>query len=127
MALRSDADLGSLGESALEACLSQTVVAMLSDHVIGGRVLFPGVGYVEMALSAGGVIAAPGKRLVDVVFVRPCTLPLLENGALRSCTQEVIMRYVHSPEDDGFEVRSVRISSGSRSSFMTHARGIDAA
>ena len=39
----------------------------IADHVVGGNILLPGVGYIEMAFSCGGKL-----NLADVAFVRPC-------------------------------------------------------
>ena len=44
----------------------------MSHHVVGGNILLPGVGYVEMAFAAD---ASRCAVLSAVAFVRPCVLP----------------------------------------------------
>ena len=47
-------------------------LSVLSHHVVGGSILLPGVGYVEVAFAAG---ASRRAVLSAVAFVRPCVLP----------------------------------------------------
>ena len=66
--------------------LSPSAEALFSHHVVGGTIILPGVGYVEMAFAASA-----GRALADVAFLRPCSLsgPTNRSGercALR-CTQ----------------------------------------
>ena len=46
--------------------------ALFSHHVVGGSILFPGVGYVEMALAFQALGAS--SVLSFVAFVRPCVM-----------------------------------------------------
>ena len=52
--------------------IARSAEALFSSHVISGSILFPGVGYVEMAFAA-----SPNSytALSTVAFVRPCLLP----------------------------------------------------
>ena len=70
----------------------EKLMSLYNDHVIGGRCLFPGAGFVEMGLAAGarmsqgrrggkeGHMAESGIELLDVSFISPfdiedgCTL-----------------------------------------------------
>ena len=66
--------------------LSSAAEALFSHHVVGGTIILPGVGYVEMAFAASS-----GRALTAVAFLRPCSLsgPTDRSGercALR-CTQ----------------------------------------
>ena len=52
--------------------LSPSAEALFADHVVGGQILLPGVGYLEMMF-----IANLGRHSVftDIAFMRPCWLP----------------------------------------------------
>ena len=58
--------------------LSPSAEALFSHHVVGGTIILPGVGYVEMAFAASS-----GRALVAVAFLRPCVLP--EPGRGENC------------------------------------------
>ena len=49
--------------------LSPSAEAFFSHHVVGGTIILPGVGYVEMAFAASS-----GQALAAVAFLRPCVL-----------------------------------------------------
>ena len=49
--------------------LSPSAEALFSHHVVGGTIILPGVGYVEMAFAASS-----GRALTAVAFLRPCVL-----------------------------------------------------
>ena len=63
--------------------LSPTAEALFSHHVVGGTIILPGIGYVEMAFAASS-----GRALTAVAFLRPCVLsgPGREKCFLR-CTR----------------------------------------
>ncbi len=64
--------------------LSAPQVAYMYDHIVGGKALFPGAGYLEMALAAAvaaaPTAAVPGSQLslslVGTRFLAPCVMPL---------------------------------------------------
>ena len=58
--------------------LSSSAEALFAHHVVGGSIILPGVGYVEMALAASS-----GRALAAVAFLRPCVLP--EPGRGEKC------------------------------------------
>ena len=49
--------------------LSPSAEAIFSDHVVGGRILLPGVGYLEMTFIAN---LGRHSTFTDVAFMRPC-------------------------------------------------------
>jgi hypothetical protein len=57
--------------------LSPSAELLFSDHVVGGKILFPGVGYVEVAFAAN---IGRGSVLTSVAFLRPCILPEPRSG-----------------------------------------------
>ena len=58
--------------------LTPSAEALFSHHVVGGTIILPGVGYVEMAFAASS-----GRALAAVAFLRPCVLP--EPGRGEKC------------------------------------------
>ncbi|GAA3463317.1 type I polyketide synthase [Saccharothrix longispora] len=59
--------------------LSVGSLPWLADHVVGGAVLFPGTGVVEMAVRAGDEVGCP--RLDELTLEHPLVLP--ERGGVR--------------------------------------------
>ena len=58
--------------------LSPSALLLFSHHVVGGTIILPGVGYVEMAFAAN-----TSRALTAVAFLRPCVLP--EPGRGEKC------------------------------------------
>ncbi|KAH8049014.1 hypothetical protein JL721_11783 [Aureococcus anophagefferens] len=80
----------------------------MADHGIGGDVLYPGVGYVELAFQLLGV-----RDVSDLRFLRPCTLPC------------AAMRLVET--GGGFEAETpARSSVGHRLRVAPSVAGVDA-
>ena len=52
--------------------LSPSAEALFADHVVGGQILLPGVGYLEMMFTAS---IRRNSAFTDVAFMRPCWLP----------------------------------------------------
>ncbi|MEU3224798.1 type I polyketide synthase [Streptomyces sp. NPDC006976] len=65
----------------LTGVLSPRSQTWLADHVVGGSVLFPGTGFVELALRAGDEVGM--DVLDDLVIEAPLVLPESENGEVR--------------------------------------------
>ncbi|WP_441296315.1 type I polyketide synthase [Amycolatopsis sp. CA-126428] len=61
------------GETLFSSRLSVRSQPWLADHVVGGRVLFPGTGYVELALGACEVLGC--DTVEELVLEEPLTLP----------------------------------------------------
>ena len=87
--------------------LSSSAEALFSHHVVGGTIILPGVGYVEMAFAASS-----GRALAAVAFLRPCVLPEPRRGekCVLRCTQraealEIASR--HSLNDGSFAVHFI--------------------
>ncbi len=57
---------------------SPSAEALFSHHVVGGTIILPGVGYVEMAFATSS-----SRALAAVAFLRPCVLP--EPGRGKKC------------------------------------------
>ena len=57
--------------------LTPSAELLFSDHVVAGNILFPGVGYVEVAFAAN---VGKGSVLTSVAFLRPCILPEPRSG-----------------------------------------------
>ena len=66
--------------------LSPSALLLFSHHVVGGTIILPGVGYVEMAFAASS-----GRALTAVAFLRPCVLPEPGRGekCVLRCTRHV--------------------------------------
>ena len=52
--------------------LSSSAEALFSDHVVGGQILLPGVGYLEMTFIAN---IRHNSAFTSIAFMRPCWLP----------------------------------------------------
>ena len=91
--------------------LSPSAEALFSDHVVGGRIFLPGVGYLEMMFAATHCTV-----LKAVAFIRPCVLPVPRSDAPEKCILRCIRR-----GRDAFEIASWR---GAKTSddikFSTH-------
>lgn len=67
-----------LKQKLFQQTVSETSPQFLQDHQIQGKSIFPGAGYLEMALEAGSkVLASSSLQLSDVVMAR--SLPLLSS------------------------------------------------
>ena len=60
------------------------LLALVADHVVQGRVVFPGAGYLEMARAACPCVAASGGAGGGAVLSRAFFLFLLERSGSRS-------------------------------------------
>ncbi|MEM8794687.1 MAG: type I polyketide synthase [Pseudomonadota bacterium] len=93
--------------------LDASVLPFLADHVVSGQVIFPGAGYVEIALSAARTEFGDGPvELLDFDIVSPMRL------------SDDYLVEVQTRLD--IETGTVEISSrrrGSDEGFMLHARG----
>ena len=86
-----------------------------SNHVVSGRVLLPGVAFMEMGFSARG----QGSVLAAVTFLTPCPLPHPNQSTGKLCA----LRYVER-DTGAFELSSRRISIGSNDdAFVLHVIG----
>ena len=69
----------------LSGALTPSAEALFAHHVVGGAILLPGVGYIEMAFAASSC-----EALTAVAFLRPCVLPKLGRGekCVLRCTRQ---------------------------------------
>ena len=88
--------------------LTPSAELLFSDHVVGGNILFPGVGYVEVAFAANLDYCA----LNTVAFVRPCILPHSRLGTSKRCELRCTRR-----ETGGIEIASRVTGSSTERSF----------
>jgi acyl transferase domain-containing protein len=67
---------------------------LVADHVVQGRVIFPGVGYLEMGRAASHSLSRPSIRLQDIFYLQPLA------------TERAGMRVACVCTDNRFEVHS---------------------
>ncbi|OLF09969.1 hypothetical protein BU204_32340 [Actinophytocola xanthii] len=72
-------ELAEGGEVVLTGHLSTASHPWLADHTVAGRTLFPGTGFVELAVRAGDEVGC--DRLHELTLTDPLVLP--ERGAVR--------------------------------------------
>lgn len=85
-----------------ETDLSEGRLAFLRDHRVQGAAIFPGAGYVEMALAAVGATGKNGTIVLEQIEFRR----LLVLGP----REETILHSVIDPETGTFEIHSARKS-----------------
>ena len=78
--------------------LTLSAELLFSDHVVAGNILFPGVGYVEVAFAAN---LDQASTLTAAAFVRPYMLPNPRLGTSRRCELRCTRR-----ETGGIEIAS---------------------
>jgi polyketide synthase 12 len=102
-----------------ETELERTFPAYLDDHRLQGAVVFPGTGYVELALAAAVEALGPGPRAVtSVEFQRALMLP--ESGTRRL---QVVLT-PHETGDATFHVFSrAPVAEPGREGWALHATG----
>jgi len=91
--------------------LSPAAELLFSDHVVGGNILFPGVGYVEVAFAAN---LDETLVLTATAFVRPCILPNPRLGTSKRCELRCTRR-----ETGGIEIASRPTGSSTEPSFAS--------
>ena len=120
------------GAVAIRSPAAGALHALVAHHVIQGRVIFPGVGYLEMAR------AAATTPLHGVFFLQP--LAVETPGLLIECALDDGGFEVRSSEDQSFEAATVHCIGAlasdekcrqadnalARSSSCTHAAGVGA-
>ena len=94
------------GASTFSSPAAGALHALVADHVVQGRVLFPAAGYLEL-----GRAAAAGGALCDIFFVQPL---VLDGAELRI---ECVVR------DGRFEVRSGEASGDAAEGAVVHCSG----
>ena len=70
--------LSSTSRAAFEMTLGQPVHAFFADHIVSGKVVFPGAGYLEMAVATGTTLLQGSTNriaLVGTAIAAPLILP----------------------------------------------------
>ncbi|MEU7414529.1 type I polyketide synthase [Streptomyces sp. NPDC042638] len=94
--------------------LSTRTQPWLADHVIAGRVLFPGTAFVELALRAGDHVGA--NTLEELTLGAPLVLRADEDVAVQVAVGE--------PDDTGRRGVTVHTRAGEASPWTQHAAGV---
>ena len=95
-----------------------SVELTMADHVVGGSILFPGVGYAEMAFALSG---AERPVLAAISFLRPC---VLRPFGARHLEEPVTLVYTRR-DTSAFEIASQK-PGGSVGGVLTHVLGREA-
>jgi mycoketide-CoA synthase len=110
-------ELPASGGVVLTGRLSPSVQGWLNDHSVGGVVLFPGAGFVELAIRAGDEV---GCGIVDELnLAAPLVLPTGSDGG--SVAVQVV---VGGPEESGARAVSVFSRADAVSGWQLHAEGV---
>ncbi|USX54001.1 type I polyketide synthase [Lentzea sp. HUAS12] len=103
------------GEVVLTGRVSTSAQTWLADHEVGGAVLFPGTGFLELAIRAGDQVDCP--RVEELTLASPLVLP--ERGEVQ------VQVWIGAPGDAGR--RQIRIHSrpvgGAERDWEEHAAG----
>ena len=91
--------------------LTPSAELLFLDHVVAGNILFPGVGYVEVAFAAN---LDQASALTAAAFVRPCMLPNPRLGTSKRCELRCTRR-----ETGGIEIASRVTGSSTETSFAS--------
>ncbi len=107
-------ELPTSGGVVLTGRLSAQSQGWLADHAVGGVVIFPGAGFVEMAIRAGDEVGCP---VVDeLMLAAPLVIPTTGSVAV-----QVI---VDSADESGNRAVSVLSRSDVHSGWTLHAEGV---
>ncbi|HZE16098.1 MAG TPA: polyketide synthase dehydratase domain-containing protein, partial [Mycobacterium sp.] len=107
-------ELAASGGVVLTGRLSVASQAWLADHAVGGVVLFPGTGFVELAIRAGDEV---GCGVVDeLMLAAPLVVP--SSGSV------AVQVVVDGPDDSGCRAVSVYSRADSGSGWVLHAEGL---
>ncbi len=107
-------DLPTSGGVVLTGRLSAQSHGWLSDHAVGGVVIFPGAGFVEMAIRAGDEV---GCSVVDeLMLAAPLVIP-----ATGSVAVQVV---VDGADESGHRAVSVFSRVDAHSGWTLHAEGV---
>ncbi|TVS76918.1 acyltransferase domain-containing protein, partial [Mycobacterium helveticum] len=112
--LRAVVELPASGGVVLTGRLSPGTQAWLSDHAVGGTVLFPGAGFVELAIRAGDEVGC------GVVEELNLSAPLVLPPASSVAVQVV----VGGPDESGARAVSVFSRAETSSAWLLHAEGV---
>jgi mycoketide-CoA synthase len=107
-------ELPSSGGVLLTGRLSSAAQAWLADHAVGGVVIFPGAGFVELAIRAGDEV---GCTVVDeLTLAAPLVIP-----ATGSVSMQVV---VGGADESGNRAVSIYSRGDAHSGWTLHAEGV---
>ncbi|GAB1814540.1 type I polyketide synthase [Mycobacterium sp. MUNTM1] len=110
-------ELPSSGGVVLTGRLSPSLQGWLTDHAVSGTAVFPGAGFVELAIRAGDEV---GCSTVDELTLQaPLMLPAKDSGSASVAVQVV----VGAAEDSGQRQVSIFSRPDSGSGWVCHAEG----
>ncbi|MCV7412985.1 polyketide synthase [Mycobacterium florentinum] len=110
-------DLPASGGVVLTGRLSPSLQGWLADHAVSGTVVFPGAGFVELAIRAGDEI---GCSTVDELTLRaPLMLPVANSGFGSVAVQVV----VGAEEESGQRSVAIFSRADAESAWVCHAEG----
>lgn len=106
-----------------EVALAHPAAAFLWQHVVNGRAIFPGAGYLELAAAAVEILLSPaaaasptpgmGTALVNVAILAPLLLPAAAlAGSVRLCVRVALATGTCSVESAGAAAATVHIHAG---------------
>ena len=107
-------DLPSSGGVVLTGRLSAASQSWLADHVVGGVVVFPGAGFVELAIRAGDEVGCP--VIDELMLAAPLVIP-----ATGSVAVHVV---VGAADDTGTRSVSVFSRGDEHPGWTLHAEGV---
>ena len=110
-------ELPASGGVVLTGRLSSGAQGWLADHAIGGVALFPGAGFVELAIRAGDEVGC--GTLDELNLAAPLVLPAGDSG--RSVAVQVV---VGGPDDSGVRAVSIFSRAETGSGWLLHAEGV---
>jgi polyketide synthase 12 len=107
-------ELPSSGGVLLTGRLSSAAQGWLADHAVGGVVIFPGSGFVELAIRAGDEVGCP---VVDeLMLAAPLVIP-----ATGSVSMQVV---VGGADESGNRAVSIYSRGDAHSGWTLHAEGV---
>ncbi len=101
--------------------LSPNMQGWLADHVVGGVVLFPGAGFVELAIRAGDAVGC--SVVYDLTFQTPLILSA-GNSGLGSVAMQVVVEPPQDSNESGHRSISIFSRADSGSGWVCHAKGV---
>ncbi|GHE49080.1 phenolphthiocerol synthesis polyketide synthase type I Pks15/1 [Streptomyces capitiformicae] len=117
------------GRAVVSGRLDVSTQGWLADHAIGGRVLFPGTGFVEVVVRAAAELGC--ARVDELIIHTPLVLPATGGVQLRVALGEPDENGARSaevfarPEGQGVAEGWVRHASGAVARGGTNARDVD--
>ncbi|WP_044506356.1 SDR family NAD(P)-dependent oxidoreductase, partial [Mycobacterium simiae] len=119
-------DLPSSGGVLLTGRLSPSVQGWLADHAVSGTVVFPGAGFVELAIRAGDEVGC--STVEELTLQAPLLLPAGEAGFGSVAVQVVVDPADGAPDAGGGESGRRGVAIFSRLSpdaaWVCHAEGV---